>query len=330
MTDSWVPLAAIGGIVLVATRAYQNAEKGTGIGLGGGGTGFGVNLWQFFFGADPGDDEGQKGGGGADQPQGPSKEPGGSGGTAAEPGDGKKPSNPNEGSGEGQPSSPSNGDGGDKPPSGSGGAGGVGGGSGGGIGGGSGSDPGSGELEEGGSHGQDEGGGNDEGYYEYDPLEGIIIGVDLPPPDISQEISNQIRETVRTLINGWIVDPGASPDGAARLPPQLHEFTGGDILRYWADVALHYHYDLPWGRLDDERDSHKPWIQLWIDILAYASVYLSEEENAPVTMSMSEEENAPVTMSMSGPLKISRRGIGDTGIPIFRSIEINPLTLRPM
>ncbi len=328
MTDSWVPLAAIGGIVLVATRAYQNSKNGTGIGLGGGGSGFGINVWQFLFGADPGDEEGKEGGGGAAKPSGPSDKPGGTGGSASEPGDGDgkagdgqdKPDGGKGGKDKPQGgSSPGDNDG--KGTSGGDGGGGVGGGSGGGIGSGSSSGSGHGDLDQGGSQGVDDGGGENDGYYDYDPFEGKIIDVDLPPPDLSEQMLDKVRETVRTLVNGSIIDPGASPDAAERLPPEIHFFDTekGDLLRFWADVALHYNYDLPWGRLDDTRDSHKPWIELWVDTLAYTTMYEAEENGG-------FGDDIPTTTITVKPVTVRRRGMGDVGAPLLltREVFINP------
>lgn len=330
MTDSWVPLAAVGGIVLVATRAFQNAKEGDGIGLGGGSGGFGVNLWQFIFGAEG---KGEEGGGDS----GAGKDADGPGGTADKPGeDGEEGKDGGTSTGNGKDGQNDNngdtsaGNGKDGEGGAGGEGGGVGGGSGGGIGSGSSSGPGEGQLDQGGSHGEDDGGGDDEGYYEYDPYQGVMIEVDLPLPDTSEQMLAAIRETARTLVNHAIYEPGASPEAAQKLPPELHSYDfekGGDYLRFWADVTLHYHFDLPWGRLNDEQPSHFPWINLWIDILAYITVYESEE--TPWTF-----DDIPTTTAKKQDLaittKVLRRGLGDTGVPLFPTRIVNPLFLRTM
>ncbi|MGB1012756.1 MAG: hypothetical protein ACPG4T_01380 [Nannocystaceae bacterium] len=334
MTDSWVPLAALGGIFLIATGAFKKSSEssGMGLGIGGGGSGFGVSLWALFFGATDGD-----GGGDASTQKGPLNKPGGSGGTgtdkpdtAGEDGDGKGGNGGSSGQGSDSKGGTGQDDGDGKGSGSSGSGGGYGGGSGGGIGSGTDSNPGDGNLGEGGSKGDDNGGGDDDGIYEYDPYDGKIIDVDLPPPDISETMLNKVRETVRTLINGNILDPGISPD-AAHLPPELHTFNieKGGLLRFWADVALHYNYKLPWGILDDERKSHIPWINLWLDILAYTSKYEWETSGGIDDLPTTTMVDLPKTTLMAQEPKVSRRGLGDAGkrrpLLITREVGVNPL-----
>lgn len=329
MSDTWIPVIGVGAVFFVGYRAFSRSSRGMGIGLGAGGGSFsvGVDVLEFLFGSSQaGDLDGQ---GNAAEESGPSDKPGGTGGSASESGDGDEGREGSEGSEE-QGSSGAANDG--KGTSGSSGDdNGVGGGSGGGIG--SGDDQGidGGDLDEGGSKGEDEGGGEDEGDYEYDPYEGKRITVDLDPPDLSTAKLDAIRETVRTLVNGSILDPGRDEPEASKLPPELHVYDPeqGGLLRFWADVALHLHYDLPWGILDGDRPSHAPWIHLWNDILAYTAQY-EWDTNGGV-------DDEPVPMSIVYPpahqTKVRRRGLGDIHrrpLLVTRELRINPFTRRAL
>jgi len=252
---------AVGAVGLGLYWLYSRAAGGNGWGFGLGGGGGDSIL-------------------GVHPPTGPASVEGGDGGTASEPGGGQ--ANPGGAGGQGGQGSASSGSGqGGKPSGGSGGTGGsggdsggggqggggVGGGSGGGVGQGSGSGTAGGE-DEGGSTGDDNGGGADEGHY--DPWGGALIDADLPPPDLSAGKLSAVRQTVEDLVLGAVLEPGASEPG---LPAPLHSFNPdyGGLLLFWADVALHHTYDLPPGRLDPDIPSHIPWINLWLDILAYVS-----------------------------------------------------------
>ncbi|MEZ4428094.1 MAG: hypothetical protein R3A51_10460 [Nannocystaceae bacterium] len=62
------------------------------------------------------------------------------------------------------------------------------------------------------------------------------------------------------------------------LPPPLHEFdpTKGSVLKFWADIVLRSTFDLPPGKLDIENPTHKPWIELWVDV--FVLIVKAEEE----------------------------------------------------
>ncbi|MEZ4430468.1 MAG: hypothetical protein R3A51_22555 [Nannocystaceae bacterium] len=241
----------VGGLYWLYTRLFGEDGEGSGFGFGIGGSGKGDELFK-------------KGAAG------PAEEPGGTGGDAAEPGgtgDGGGAKQPTASGGGGTKPTDKPGAGdkpqgtgkGDKPSGGgSGGAGGgLGGGSGGGVGSGEGSGM-SGDTGEGGEVGEEEGGGEEDQYGGWGEL---LITEELAPPDISAAKIDQLRETIYTLVGDTVY--------ATELPPPLHEFNpelGLDIV-YWADVALHLNYALPWGRLDPDNATHKPWIELWLDIL---------------------------------------------------------------
>lgn len=315
-TSFVVPAVAIGGLLWIAHRTYETSKSGFGIGIGAGGGFLGVSVWSFLFGSPGSDGDGSGKHSGAGTSAGPLKEDPGGG----ESGHSKDPSDGTSTEGQGKPKDDSKGssNNGDNGKSGAGdnagegksggGGGGVGGGSGGGVG----SDHGSGTdggVGEGGDKGEDDGGGEDEGAFEYDPFEGQHITIDLPPPDLSKTHLASVRGTVENLVTFSIEDPGADPDDAAKLPPALHVYNGdiGGILRFWADVALHYHYDLPWGLLDDQNPTHIPWIELWNDILALAAK-LEWEQNG----TGDEIPDAPNLFAHNGPSMLPRRGVGDS------------------
>lgn len=276
MSDSWVPLAVVGGLGFLAIQAYRSSRTGPtglsfglpglfwaseGIGVSDGGGGGGL----FGEGAGVGT------GGESDKQTGTQDTPGGDGGSGDEPTNGS--TDGDAGTGTGGTGSTA-GDGGATGGSGGagGGAGGVGGGSGGGIGSGQGQGSG-GDFGEGGNDGEDDGGGEGDGLY--DPWEGLMIDQDLSPPDRSKSKINELEKTVEMLVQFAVLDTGTLPDLRAKLPPQLHTFNPelGGVLKYWADVAIHSVYSLPEGRLDPDVESHKAWIKLWIDILAHAAKF---------------------------------------------------------
>ena len=236
---------------------------GKGFGLGGGG---GDSLLGTKPPSGPSETEGD--GGESPEDRGSSNStPGDDRGEGENAGSGQGSKEPSAGSGEGSPDKGGSGGGGTSGGGGQGG-GGVGGGSGGGVGSDSGSGTAGGLDDEGGSTGDEGGGGEDEGPY--DPWGGLLIEVDLPSPDLSAAKLAAVRMVVEDLVLGAVLDPGAN---APDLPEPLHAFDPdyGGVLLFWADVALHYAYDLPHGRLDPDNPSHIPWINLWLDILAYVS-----------------------------------------------------------
>lgn len=326
-TDNLVPLVAVGGILWLANRFYKSSKSGFGIGIGAGGGFFGVSAWDFLFGSNAeddrkGDKEGETGyqESGADEGKGPLDEPEGTvGGKDKEPGDG------NSSSSGGSGSKGSDKDGNQSGGQGSGG--GVGGGSGGGVGSDQGQSTDGGVEDQGGNIGDDNGGGEDDGIFDYDPYEGQYITVDLPPPDMSEAKLGDIRLTIENLVDHGITDPGKNPEDAAKLPPELHEFdieTGG-LLRFWADVTLHYHYDLPWGLLDENNKTHLPYRKLWNEILAYTAKHEWELNGGG-----DEIPDSPTLFASTQQPTLARRGLGDTRpdttLLVTRNLTINPLT----
>ena len=229
--------------------------------------------------------------------QGGDPSPGGPGGASATPGSGDADGGgaPDAGNGETSSKPPSEGGGGqtapqkpgqgqkDNPGGGKGGSGSQGagaggsGGGGGGVGQGSGGsgvgvgEGSSGDDDKGGSVGEDEGGGEDKGRYEGGE-EGIMVEVDLPPPNLTEEKLAKIRTDIEDLVLGAVLDPGVSDPN---LPPMLHNFDPGlgSVWKFWADVAFHHNFpEVPWGRLDDENPTHVPWIELWLDMYRYVLV----------------------------------------------------------
>lgn len=313
-----VPVAMVGGILWIAHRFYVNSRSGPGIGIGAGGGLFGVSIMSFLFGS-PGEGDDSGAGSrdsGATEQKGPLEEDeGGDGGTEQEPSKGGSGENTN-----GSDSENEN-DGGEGKNAGQGG-GGVGGGSGGGVGSDHGQGTDGGVGDEGGDKGVDEGGGTDDGIYDYDPYEGQYITEDLPPPDMSDAMLNAIQGTIENLVSFSVTDPGADPKVAERIPEELwtfdHEISG--LLRYWADVTLHFHYDLPWGVLDKSNPTHIPYIQLWNDILSnLAKLEWSTNKNStPIT---------PVSSARSKGVR--RRGVGDSD-PNFTWFETREVFLNPL
>ena len=243
-------------------KTFFDSEGGSGFGWGIGGSGKGEKLFE-------------KGGAGvADEPGGTGGDnasPGGSGGVGAGStqggGGGTKPTN-NPGSGGDGGSGGSGKDGSGKGGSG-GSGGGIGGGSGGGIGSGEGEGSG-GDFGDGGQ-GQDDGGGDDDDSKpSYEGLGTVLITADLPPPQLTKDKLDDLHDEIVDLVadNVWETE----------LAPPLDQFDPdlGSILKFWADVALHRHFDLPPGKLDPDNPTHKPWIELWVDLFLLAVV--TEEE----------------------------------------------------
>ena len=245
----------VGGVAALVYW-FWTREGGDGVGLGLG-TGKGGQTW---FGS---------GGGGPSDKPGDSEKPGeGTGSTDG----GTKNGNDTGGGGTKPTQKPGDGGTGGKGGQGGDADGGGKGGQGGGLGGGEGGGVGQGEGEgtsdgadEGGDVGEEEGGGENEG--KYDPWGGQLIDVDLDPPDLSDAKLQALHATIYDLVEGAVLAPG---EVAPNLPPPLHAFDPnlGGLLMFWADVALHYHYKLPPGRLDPDNPTHVPWINLWLDILS--------------------------------------------------------------
>ncbi len=246
--------------------------------------------------------------------QGGDPSPGGPGGASSTPGSGDSDegTGANNDAGAGASSNnPSSGGGGQKPPQkpgegtqdnpggGKGGAGsqgsgssGGGGGGGGGVGQGSGGsgvgvgDGSFGDDNKGGSVGEDGGGGEDKGKYEGGE-EGVMVEVDLPPPELSEQTLAKIRTDIEDLVLGAVLDPGVSNPN---LPPMLHHFDPGlgSVWKFWADVAFHHNFpEVPWGRLDDENPTHVPWIELWLDMYRYVLIVeLGENPGSEIEQSV--------------------------------------------
>lgn len=109
-----------------------------------------------------------------------------------------------------------------------------------------------GETEEGGGDGQND-----------DPNAGwggLIVEGELPPPDLSDAKLESMYKQIQMLVWETIL--------TTDLPPPLDRYDGskGSPRKWWADVVLHTHYDVPFGRFDPEIASHIPWIGLWMDI----------------------------------------------------------------
>jgi len=257
---STVGIAA--GVSLAGVAVYllwSRASDGPGWGLGGGG-GDGSSILGWGRPAGAGAEEGGDGGS-SEAGGGASEDGGGAQGGAGQSGGADSPGAQDGGNGSG--GNPSDGDGG----SGGAGGGGVGGGSGGGVGSGQGS--GAANDEGKGGKGDDNGGGASDG--QYPGWGGQVVELDLDLPDTSEKRLAQVRQTVTDLVTGAVLDPGVS---APDLPGPLHSFNPehGGLLLFWADVALHYNYSLPPGRLDPDNASHVPWINLWLDILALVAM----------------------------------------------------------
>jgi len=276
-----------GGVGLIGYATYwlwDRASDGPGWGLGGGGgDGSSILGWGGPKGpaADEGGDggkapEGSSGGSGGDRPGG--SDPGGGGTSGADSAGGGSGSSGGGGTG----GTDNDGDG-----TGGSGGGGLGGGSGGGVGSGEGqgssNDPDQGQ----GGKGEDEGGGAS--GEQYDGWGGQVIVQDLAPPDVSAAKLAQVRATIVDLVGGAVLDPGQS---APTLPGPLHTFNPehGGLLLFWADVCLHYNYDLPPGRLDSANPSHLPWVNLWLDILALVAL---EEEKMNAGTELDDTPNEP-------------------------------------
>ncbi|MGB1013137.1 MAG: hypothetical protein ACPG4T_03300 [Nannocystaceae bacterium] len=340
-TNDLAPVVIVGGVLWIAGRAYSKSKGGMGLGIGAGGGFLGMSVMDFLFGT-PGDTDGEGTGGtvdgGADKQNGPLEDDvdgTGGGGKDKNEGDGKDSQNGasnQDGKGNDANGNDAKGDN----DGGTGGGGGVGGGSGGGVGSDHGQGTGGGTQNQGGDKGEDEGGGDDEGEYDYDPFEGQYITEDLPPLNLNDTLLEDIRETVRLLVGGGIIDPGKDPEDAARLPPELHNFDveAGGLLRFWADVAIHYHFDMPWGVLDKERPTHVPYIHLWNDILAFTAKYEWElngdgSELGDVPTLFATTTKTPPAVEENPGRSIPRRGMGDPrNGSLFRTREvyINPFT----
>ena len=299
---STVGVVAGAGLASVALYwLWSRASDGPGWGLGGGGgDGSSILGWgrQSGAGAEEGGDGGtSEAGGGA------SKDGSGASGGGGGAGNAEQPGAQDGGAGKGGESSEGKGG------SGGSGGGGLGGGSGGGVG--SGHGAGAANDEGKGGKGEDDGGGASDG--QYPGWGGQVVEADLDPPDLSEARLVQVRKTVKDLVTGAVLDPGVS---APDLPGPLHSFNPehGGLLLFWADVALHYNYSLPPGRLDPENTSHVPWINLWLDILALVAM---EEEKLNPGVEYDEPE----------PKSMVIHGVGASSIA-YRSLDTHRIERR--
>lgn len=238
--------ATVGVLYWIASRV--GAGAGIGLGRGGGS--------RLFGGPETGAASEPGGEGGSGETPSDAGSPGGTTKDSPAAGGDTSPETPGRGSG----SSSSGSKGGSSDGGTGGSSGGLGGGTGGGVGHGHGQGAGH-DVGDGGAVGED-GGGGEGNSSPYAGWGDAIIGIDLPPPDLSEVMLEQVGSTVYDVVGGTVYETS--------LPPPLDRFDPelGSDLAFWADVVLHLNYSLPPGRLDPETATHVPWINLWLDILA--------------------------------------------------------------
>lgn len=117
-----------------------------------------------------------------------------------------------------------------------------------------------------------------------------MIDVDLPEPDSSDAKLQAVSDTVLDLVSNGVFETDLT------TPLDFYVQEWGGIDRYWADVALHKNYSLPFGRLDPENETHHPWIALWQEI--HAVVLDAMKKYPPEKIDDFEDE--PIIPAMAG------------------------------
>lgn len=106
----------------------------------------------------------------------------------------------------------------------------------------------------------EEGGGESENDDPNAGWGGVMIETDLPAPQLDDAKEDAILDQIHTLVWDTILHTNLA------APLDHYDSTKGSPRKWWADVVLHTHFDVPFGRLDPDNKTHVPWIGLWLDI----------------------------------------------------------------